>query len=277
MTSTGYPHDNYNVAQNASYEVFENALGLPTNDIAYKVAGILAFENTIKTFSDLDLRVGDVGCFTGGTTARWMQLGKTHAEGRRVQVLGTDIHQGNVDLAAQEYQHLTGVQFRFMDTGNEIPRIDDRLYHLLLATFVLDTIPSFADVMILCRNMVAALEVGGTLYLLRLHPVAIKSGITFGEYHIHPREKWVHGDPLTIELTNQKQRTITINDSFWEPERIAEVLSNLGCVVQLMDLGLDPESLVHEHLCREVAAVGLSLDLPEWSVPLYQLICAKRV
>jgi 2-polyprenyl-3-methyl-5-hydroxy-6-metoxy-1,4-benzoquinol methylase len=200
------------------------------------------------------------------------------SEGRHaIYALGTDIHADNIQSAAEKYQTESDVRFQVMNAGDPLPRIGDADYHLIFASFVLDTIAHFEDVSTLCRRMVEALRPEGEIYILRLHPAALRSQQVFTEYRIEPREAWVHGDPLEIHITQTTGQSIHIHDTFWEPTQIAEVFKSAGCEVSLLDVSLTGESAVVRHLRDALINLNLQPEMPEWHVPMYQIIQAQRV
>ncbi len=127
-------------------------------------------------------------------TARWWEYGQKHGA---VEVLGTDIHPKNVHHASEKYPHIT---FKHMAIGAEIPLLNYQPYHLIFATFVLDTIGHFDDVAQLCHRMIDALASHGTIMLLRLHPHALQSTEIFREYEFVTKLSWTHGEPNAYSI-----------------------------------------------------------------------------
>jgi hypothetical protein len=266
----------YNFQQNTGYQQFENGKGAPTNEIGYRVVGKIAFDNTGKSFNDsVSLRVCDVGCYLGSSSARWLTMGQTNYTGN-VQVMGTDIHSANLLYATQKYRNIPNLQFQSMAIGGSLPLIDDKHYHLIFATFVLDTILSFADVTMLCRRMVEALETGGDIYLLRLHPNALSASVKFRDYSIVPRTNWEHGDPLYIRMSSADNQTINIYDRFWEPGQISDVFAAMNCEVELLPISWNGTETVKLVLQNLLAQEHIPTDMPEWTVPLFQIIRIKK-
>jgi SAM-dependent methyltransferase len=268
-------HNNdYEGSDENFYRLFENANGLTTNNIAYDVVGYITYKSVRATFAhDPILYICDVGCYLGGSSARWHRQG-----GGSIRVLGVDIHMTNIQAARASHQHIENLSFQHMERNSAIPLLEERGYHAIFATFVLDTISQFEDVAQLCRNMVTALLPGGEITLLRLHPrsLSYKGEKPFREYIFNSKPVWSHGDPLRIQLTNDVGETIVIDDHYWQPEIIADVFREEGCHVTLFDLRLESDAVVVEALEKHIQASNAQHDMPEWSVPLYQIIQVKK-
>lgn len=269
------PGNNYDVSDSSFYQSFQNATGLTTNNIAYEVVGSIAYSSMRARFaSEAQLRICDVGCYLGSSSERWHRHGNRAGEGM-VHVLGVDIHESNVRQAVVTYPHIS---FQHIERGSEIPLIGGHRYHGMFATFVLDTIHRFEDVEQLCRNMVRALLPGGEIYLLRLHPNSLQYeiGIPFQEYRLPSKSSWSHGDPLQIHLINEAGEAIAIDDRYWEPAAIAQVFEAAGCAVNCYDVSMDSTPLVAQELERQIEMSRLSRNMPEWSVPLYQIMRVQK-
>jgi len=264
-------NNNYEVSDDNFYRSFENGLGLTTNHVAYEVLGAVSRHYLNKTFPNQQLRLCDVGCYLGGTSARWHQHYQDEA-----QVIGVDIHESNIRIARSTYKQIERLSFQFMKRGGAIPLLDKQLYHGIFTTFVLDTIHNFNDVVQLCKNMVSALLPGGEIYLLRLHPKALCYSGSFREYQVNTKQEWEHGDSLHIKLIRDDGQTIEIDDCFWQPAKIQDVFVVSGCDVQIMDISFQSESVLVQHLERQIQQVNLPSIMPEWTVPLYQIMRAKK-
>jgi hypothetical protein len=210
--------------------------------------------------------VCDVGCYLGASSNRWKQYENNLDQ--TVQVLGTDIHASNIRQATEAYP---GITFQLMEDGGKIPLLDNHRYQLMFATFVLDTIPQFNDVSRLCARMVEALVNGGTLILLRLHPNALTSNAPFQEYRLPVSTVWSHGDSMPIQLVQTGGDTVNIHDTFWHPERIENLFEDQGCAVEQIPLHVQ-NLRVQPYLAHLLEQYDLSSSMPEWTVPLYQLI-----
>jgi 2-polyprenyl-3-methyl-5-hydroxy-6-metoxy-1,4-benzoquinol methylase len=279
IQNRSHSRQSYSVNDDKRYIEFESASGLPGNEVSYRVTGHLAFERAFQSFSsDSVLRICDVGCFLGASTLRWFKTGQEMSTERHaIHTLGTDIHADNIHIASEKYLAEPNVSFQVMTAGGELPRIGDANYHLIFASFVLDTIAHFEEVRTLCHRMVEALMPQGEIYILRLHPAALRSQQVFTEYRIEPRETWIHGDPLDIHITQTTGQSVHIHDTFWEPTQIAKVFRSAGCEVTMLDVSLMGESTVIRHLHNALVSLNLPPHMPEWHTPLYQIIKATRV
>jgi len=264
--------NNYDVSKDATYQSFENGTGATTDNVAYEVMGKIAYQSLWATFMNIQrLLICDVGCYLGGSSARWHQQGDGV-----VQVVGVDIHPMNIQKASATYLHVQNLSFRHMEASGPIPLHKGRLYHGMFATFVLDTIHSFEDVEQLCRNMVAALLPRGEIYLLRLHPNSLSYLGQFQQYRLQPKPIWSHGDLLSIELLNETRASIFIEDRYWEPEKVIDVFRLLGCEVELIDLSFHADEWVFKQLEIHIEKSGLVQNMPEWFVPLYQIMRVRK-
>jgi hypothetical protein len=120
--------------------------------------------------------------------------------------------------------------------------------------------------------MTAALRSKGELYLLRLHPKSLSYKGRFSGYELPGRPNWQHGDLQEVCLITG-EKPVKIYDHFWQPERVAQVFLTLGCECQFVDLAYDsPIEKVRNKLITLLEAYKLDQAMPEWTVPLYQLV-----
>jgi SAM-dependent methyltransferase len=261
---------NYDTSEDGFYKGIENASASQTDEVAYRVIGHLGFHNLNDHVGSLEeVRVCDVGCYTGGTTIRWLYTGKALNKASVVKVLGFDVHEDTILEAHENYPDRPNLFFCKKDPADPIPLVEDQPYHLMFAPFVLETINDFDDVQSLCCQMVNALDERGEIYFLRLHPRALQYADGFRDYSITTRETWTHGDTFQIRLAGQAR---LIQDRFWQPEQIAEIFSEKECQVELMPISWEASPKVIELLKGFIAATRLDDDMAEWSVPLYQII-----
>ena len=163
----------YDTSEDGFYKGIENASASLTDEVAYRVLGHFGFNSLRNRFGPLDeIRVCDVGCYTGGSTIRWLYTGKALNPGSVVKVLGFDLHEETLAEARENYPDRPNLFFCRKDADDPIPLIEDQNYHLMFAPFVLETIKDFEDVERLCSQIVDALVEGGEVYFLRLHPNA---------------------------------------------------------------------------------------------------------
>lgn len=266
------PNSDYNIADENFYRLFENGIALTTDDIAYEIVGSISQEFMTKAFAEKPLRICDVGCYLGGSSARWHQ----HYQGR-AEVVGVDIHASNIQIARSSYEQVEGLSFQHIKPGAVIPLIENQPYHAMFATFVLDTIHNFDDVIQLCQNMVSALIPDGEIYLLRLHPNALRYGGTFQEYQLNTKQDWSHGDPLLVKLIRADGDSIEIDDRFWHPSKIKDIFHSVSCDVEMMDVSFNSHPVVVKHLEMQVEKMNLGSTIPEWVVPLYQIIRVRKL
>lgn len=258
---------NYDTSEDGFYKGIENASGSLTDEVAYRVIAHLGFNSLREQFGPLDeIRVCDVGCYTGGSTIRWLYTGKALNAGSVVKVLGFDLHEETLVEARENYPNRPNLFFCKKDPADAIPLIEDQPYHLMFAPFVLETMKAFEDVERLCSQMINGLVDGGQLYFLRLHPNALKYE-GFRDYNITTRDTWTHGDAFQIRLAGD-----LIKDHFWEPEQIATVFSDKGCSVDLISLSWESSPHVIDLLKGFIASTRLDDEMAEWQVPLYQII-----
>lgn len=260
---------NYDTSEDNFYKGIENASASQTDEVAYRVIGHLGFHSLHDQLGSLDeIRVCDVGCYTGGTTIRWLYTGKALNKTGVVKVLGFDLHEDTILEARENYPDRPNLFFCKKDPADSIPLIGDQPYHLMFALFVLETIKDFDDVKRLCCQMVNALIDGGELYFLRLHPDALKQE-GFRDYSITTRNTWTHGDTFQIQLAGQSN---LIKDHFWEPEQIAAIFTDKGCHVDLIPISWDSSPQIIDLLKGFIAATRLDEAMADWRVPLYQII-----
>lgn len=260
----------YDTSEDGFYKGIENASASQTDEVAYRVLGHMGFHSLRDRFGLLEeIRVCDVGCYTGGTTIRWLYTGKSLNKTSLVKVLGFDLHEETILEAHENYPDRPNLFFCKKDLADPIPLIEDRPYHLMFAPFVLETIEDFDDVQRLCDQMVNALDDNGEMYFLRLHPNALRHEEGFHDYAITTRDHWTHGDEFQIRLVGQSK---LIRDHFWGPEQIAEVFTDKGCYVELIPMSLETSPQITDLLKGFIAATRLDESMSEWNVPLYQII-----
>ncbi|GEM_PF-1121979 len=260
----------YDTSEDDFYKGIENASASVTDEVAYRLMAHLGFHGLQEHFGPLDeIRVADVGCYTGGSTIRWLKTGQALYTNSVVKVLGFDLHEETVAEARQNYPDQPHLFFARKDLADPMLLIDGQPYHLMFAPFVVETIEAFDEVQRLCTQMLDALAGNGELYFLRLHPDALTYADVFRDYHVPTRDTWTHGDSFKIRLAGQ---TEYMNDHFWKPEQIARLFSDQGCHVDLIPVGWDASDAIVDLLKGFIDATQLDADMPEWSVPLYQII-----
>lgn len=260
----------YDLSNDDSYKSVENASSSPTNETVYRLIGQLGFSKMTAHLGPLaEIRVADVGCYTGGTTIRWLYTGKALNKQSVVKVLGFDLHAATIAEAHENYPDRPNLFFVEKPLNDPVPLIDGQPYHLMFAAFVVETISTFDDVKLLCSQLVDALLSGGEIYFLRLHPQALKSGETFQDYTLPQRETWAHGDTFPVRLAGHSKDLI---DRFWEPEQLVQVFADLGCRAELIPIQQGVSPVINELLTRFISATRLVEDMPEWTVPLYQIV-----
>lgn len=265
----------YDLGNTDHFKGFDNAGGLITNEVAYEVTGYMAFQALIDAFPpETELRIGDVGCFLGNGTARWATHAQRMMNGRGYQILGMDIFAENVARATHTYGENPRLKFALYEKTQLLPLIDNQPYHLIFAIFALDTIADFDEVKRLCSAMYSALGRGGEIYLLRLHPQSLCYAGRFQEYLMNTKAEWSHGDSLLVELSRRDGTKIELQDTYWEPKQIGDLFLAEGCQVDYLQLTLNSQA--SEWLKYVMAHLNVNPDLPEWYVPLYQLIRIKR-
>jgi hypothetical protein len=262
--------DHYDLSQDGFYKGIENASASLTDEVAYRVLGHLAFRDLNENFGTLDsIRVCDVGCYTGGSTIRWLYTGKSLNPNSTVNVLGFDLHEDTILEARENYPERPNLVFVKKDLPDPIPLINGELYHVMFAPFVLETIKDFGDVRRLCSQMIEGLVEGGSIYFLRLHPNALMYEGAFRDYTLPRKDHWTHGDQFRIRLAGQ---TNDIKDHFWQPEQVAQVFTEQGCQVDLISLNWESSPQIVDLLKGFIASIRLDDEMPEWIVPLYQII-----
>lgn len=265
----------YDLGNTDHFMGFDNAGGLITNEVAYEVTGYMAFQALIDAFpSETELRIGDIGCFLGSSTARWATHAQRMMNGKAYRILGMDIFAENVARATRTYGENPRLKFALYEKTQILPLIDNQPYHLIFAIFVLDTIADFDEVKRLCSAMFSALEISGEIYLLRLHPQSLCFEGRFQEYLMNTKPEWSHGDSLLVELSRRDGTKIDLQDTYWEPEQIGDLFLAKGCEVDYLPLTLNSQTA--EWLKYVLVRLNVRQDLPEWQVPLYQLIRIKR-
>lgn len=259
----------YDLSHSDSYKHSENATSSPTNEVAYRLLGHLAFQHVAQHFNtSSELRVADVGCYTGGTTIRWLYTGRSLCKTHLVKVLGFDIHASLIAQARENYPNRSHLSFVLKRPDEPLPLIDDQPYHLIFAPFVVETIPTFDEVTHLYSQLIGGLVQGGELYFLRLHPNALTYQGVFRDYGLTSKPTWAHGDLFDVRLADHTN----LIDRFWSPDIIASWFEARGCSVEMIPIQWAAESAVEELLRTFIEATHLDQGMPEWSVPLYQII-----
>jgi hypothetical protein len=98
-------NSNYDYGKDPFYQRVENGKGIISDEIAYRVLGNWSFSNISAMFLDRPtLYLCDVGCYLGGSTARWARY--SMGISKRTMILGTDIHPNNIEQARKDYGHI---------------------------------------------------------------------------------------------------------------------------------------------------------------------------
>ncbi|NJR12879.1 class I SAM-dependent methyltransferase [bacterium] len=262
-------HD-YDLSQDDFYKSLENATASVTNEVAYRLTGHFAFQNIYATFGVTDeLRVTDVGCYTGGSTIRWLHTSRTLQPKTPLQILGFDVYEATIAQANENYGGRAGLSFVHKPLAQALPLINDAPYHLMFATFVLETITDYEQVRTLCSQLVAGLLPQGEIYFLRLHPNALTYQGTFRDYRLRERRPLTHGETFRVRLAGHNKEFL---DHYWQPEELSRFFTAQGCTVHLIPMSWDAPNAMTALLKQITAATRVEDTLPEWTVPLYQII-----
>jgi hypothetical protein len=271
--------EQWHPSYSSPYLPFENGQGT-TDEIAYQVLGQLAFASICKKSHDIltfatnhRIYVADIGCYLGGSTLRWYRVGQDFARifGLSVAVLGSDIYIENIVTAQGKYAGDEGIRFEYMQKNQAIPMYTNQGYHLIFSTFVIDTIGDLQDVVALIKNMITALIDHGELYMLRLHSNSLASSSTFTQYRIECRQPMHDGEKFSVHLTGETGE-VSLLDTFWSLPTLMRIYAEIGCHVEVIDLISHPDHPIYPLLIATINGNGLSSDMAEWHVPLYQIL-----
>jgi SAM-dependent methyltransferase len=263
------------------YIEVENGQGIVTNEVAYHVLGEIAFKHIVRKTEilpafapDCELLIGDIGCFLGASSRRWLEVGTRYSDKSdlSLKVLGVDIYSENISIARERFRGIPRLFFETMVKNGPIPKIETQRYQLLFSTFVLEAIARWDEVTALCKHMVAALVPDGELYILRLHPASFASQAQFDGYDLHATLPLKDGDHIDVELTTDVGERIALEDTYWSPNSLQTLFEACDCQVQPIDLAIGAPNGYQNLLTDTIQKFDAQTDKANWTAPLFQIL-----